>query len=327
MPQPPRSVMQAARVMHGWTQTDLGKAAGLSQWTVSQIESREQPPEPAVVDAIAAALAIPRELMAQPDPSPRILHAFKASLPRTARNLFLASVTMAHAHVSLLARTTLTGVLRDPDGYTHPHDFAERLRRRWLLPAGPINKLLPELEAHGIICIYRDLTAITSNAVLSSSEGGQYLMFLDSSASKTDLAWAIAHELGHLTFVDELSEEPERDADMFAAGFLMPGRDVRDDDTLRPDLDLASAADRWGVRPRVLAQRLRDLKTITDLQFRDLVRQTRTLPEAAGRRSLLATPTLLADSVKGVGGSRSAASRALLTVQDLRKDYLARSGG
>jgi len=318
--------MEAARVLRGLTQADLGEAVGVSQRTISQIEIRASRAEPGLTRTIATALGFPVDLFEQPDPSPRIGHVLRASLPRTARNDFLASVTMANAHANLLLGPHAANILRDPDGYAHPHDFAARLRRRWALPTGPVTRLIPTLEAQGIVCIYRDLTPIRTPALISTTERGQTLLFLDAGATRVELAWGIAHELGHRVFGEEPLKKGENDADAFAAAFLMPGRELLDDDELRVGLDLALAATAWGVRPRALAQRLRELNRITDLQFRALVHDAKALPEVDGRTSLIGVPAALADAVRCMGGSHAAARQAHLTTEELRRDYLARSG-
>lgn len=319
--------MEAARVHRGWRQTDLADAVGVSQSEISQLEDNAaQRSDPDLADAIARALEIPVELFGQPDPAPQISHTLQTSLPRTTRNQMLASITLAHAHVGLLLGPTAAISLRDPDAYAHPHDVAERLRRRWSLPAGPVKRLLPVLEARGVICVYRDLSPLRVLALISTTERGQTLLFLDTSATRVDLAAAIAHELGHRTLNDDSQEASESDADDFAAAFLMPGREVLDDETFGPGMDLGSAATAWGVSPRALARRLRELRQITDLQLRALIREAKGLGADKGRMSLLGAPSTLVDAVRVAGGSHAAASKAFLAVEALRTDYLARSG-
>lgn len=315
--------MEAARVHRGWRQADLAEAAGVSQSVVSQLEDdAAQRSDPDLADALARALEIPVELFGQPDPAPRIGHTLQTSLPRTAVNQMLASITLVHAHVSLLVGPTAVAVFGDSDENAHSTNDAEHLRRRWSMPTGPVKRLLPTLEAQGIICIYRDLSPLRVPALLSTARGGQTLLFLDISATRVELASAIAHELGHRA----LNDATESDADDFAAAFLMPGQEVLDDETLEPGMDLASAATAWGVSPRAVAWRLRELRRITDLQFRALIREAKGLGADEGRRSLLGTPSALVDAVRSAGGSHAAASRAFLSVEQLRRDYLARSG-
>lgn len=315
--------MEAARVYRCWRQADLAEAAGVSQSVVSQLEDdATQRSDPDLADALARALEIPVELFGQPDPAPWIDHTLQTSLPRTAVNRMLASITLVHAHVSLLVGPTAVAVFGDSDENAHSANAAEHLRRRWSMPAGPVKRLLPTLEAQGIVCIFRDLSPLRVPALLSTARGGQTLLFLDISATRVELASAIAHELGHRA----LNDANESDADDFAAAFLMPGREVLDDEMLEPGMDFASEATAWGVSPRALARRLRQLRRITDLQFRAVIREAKDLPPSVGRRSLLGAPSRLVDVVRSAGGSHEAASNAFLTVDQLRSDYLARSG-
>lgn len=194
------------------------------------------------------------------------------------------------------------------------------------MPTGPVQCLLPTLEAHGIVCIYRNLSALRIPALLTTAEHGQTLLFLDSSAPQIKLAGAIVHELGHWALGDQRPTGVESDADAFAAAFLMPGREVINDKTLGPGLDLAQAATIWGVPTRALARRLRELRQITERQLRDLIRDTKELGANEGRKALLGAPSTLVETVRSAGGSHAAASKAFLSVEQLRNDYLARSG-
>lgn len=98
------------------------------------------------------------------------------------------------------------------------------------------------LESLGIVCVYRDLRQLGVSALSSTAEGDRVLMLLHSDAGTLDLAWAVAHELGHLLFTGDPAKDEELHADAFAAAFLMPGREVLGDPKLGPDVDLADAA-------------------------------------------------------------------------------------
>lgn len=327
MPQPPRTVLHATRVSLGWTQSELASAVGVSQSQVSLLESGEplSGSDLITITNIAATFDVAVELLMQPAPDPRVTHSLQASLPRGARNQFLASVTLAHAHVNLLLGSRPHSTVREPDLHSLPRDFAERLRRRWAFPPGPVSGLLRALEAHGIVCIYRDLTPVRTAALASVSASGQSLLFLNTQSTNVELAWAVAHELGHLVFGGEPSKHGERDADAFAAALLMPAHDLLADDSLLGGLPLGDSAANWGVPPRALARRLREIRKVTDLQFRDLVREHNDSADYSGRSSLLGAPAILANAVRGMGGSSPAARRMLLPPQALRGDYLAGS--
>lgn len=208
----------------------------------------------------------------------------------------------------------------------HAHHGRVDQQRLQRVVQRPINKLIPILEAHDIVCGYRDLTPLSTAALASTAASGRTVMLLDTNATRIDLAWAIAHELSHLAVTDVPSKQDETAAEAFAAAFLMPETEILADDALRPVLDLSAVAEAWGVRPRVLAQRLRDLRRVTDAQFRQFVHQASEQAEHPGRRSLLGSPATIADAVSAAGGSHRAAPPALLSTDELRRGYLALPG-
>lgn len=320
MLQPPRTLLEASRILRGLTQSDLAERLSTTQSMVSLLQSGKQRATSATVTNIAAVLEMPEALLRCPSPAPHIGHLIRSSLPRTARNRALAEVTMAHAHVDLLLDPIPAELDATPDG--NPDDLADWLRDRWALQPGPISGMIPLFEEHGIVCVYRDLSALGVAALSSTAEQGRTLMFVDTSASRVELAWSLAHELGHLVASDSPSKESEARADAFAIAFLLPEQDLRADGVVRSAVDVAPS---HGVRPRALVQRLRDLGMVTHAQFRQLVHDATGVPDVEVPVTVLGSPSALANRVRDAGGSRRAASHALLTAEELRRRYLARS--
>ena len=80
----------------------------------------------------------------------------------------------------------------------------------------------------------------------------------------------LAHELGHLVMHEHPTEDMEREADRFAAEFLMPEQDVALE--LYPmSLERAAALKtRWRVSMAALIRRARDLGKLTTWQYKNL---------------------------------------------------------
>ncbi|MFJ4175261.1 ImmA/IrrE family metallo-endopeptidase [Microbacterium sp. NPDC089696] len=230
---------------------------------------------------------------------------------------------MAHAHVDLLLDPAQPDL--DPRSDDNPDDLAQGLRDRWAVPSGPISGMISTLEEHGIVCIYRDLSDLGAATLASTAASGRMLMFIDTAATRLDLVWSLAHELGHLVLAGEPSKEQEARAEAFASAFLLPASDLRADDSPGSSINLGGEASRCGVRPRQLAQRLRDLKMITHVQFRQVIHEAAGIGDEQPNPALLGRPSALADRVRDAGGSRRAALPAFLTADELRQRYLARS--
>lgn len=318
---PPRTLPEATRILRGLTQSELATALGISQSMVSLLEAGKQRASAALVTSLAAALDMPEGLLRRPSPAPYTGHLLRPSLPRATRNAALSEVTMAHAHIDLLLAPSPADLVPAPENLD-PVELAQELRERWDVQPGPISGMIPLLEEHGIVCVYRDLSDLGVPALASTAKSGRTLMFVDIAASRTDIAWSLAHELGHLVMPADPSKQSDMRADRFATAFLLPETDVRADHAFGSTLAYAS---RYGVRPRLLAQRLRDLKLVTHAQFRQLVHDTAEMPRSEAAAALLGSPSALADRVRDLGGSRQAAPLAFLTPEELRRRYLARS--
>lgn len=321
--QPPRTLLEATRILRGVTQSDLAAALGVTQSMVSLLQSGTQRAPAALVTDIAAMLDMPEGLLRRPSPAPHIGHLLRPSLPRMALNMVLAEVTMAHAHVDLL----LDSVPADLDSKPHgdPDELAQELRERWTVASGPISGMISTLEEHGITCVYRHLSDLGVAAISSTAASGRTLMFIDTAASRLEVAWSLAHELGHLVLTSDPSKDQEARADAFASAFLLPESNLRADDSLGSSMSLGAEASRYGVRPRQLALRLRDLKMITQTQFRQLIHEATEIGEEQPKSTMLGRPWALADRAREAGGSRRAAPPAFLTAEELRQRYLARS--
>ncbi len=129
----------------------------------------------------------------------------------------------------LAERAHLTLPLLDPI-VTDPAGAARIARMQWRLRSGPVRNLVGWLESAGCIVIEEDFGTRRVDGLSQWIEG--HPVILVNSTSPTDRKrFTLAHELGHLVLHSEwFTDEPEDEADQFAAEFLMPG------DVIRPEL-------------------------------------------------------------------------------------------
>ncbi|MDP9367734.1 MAG: ImmA/IrrE family metallo-endopeptidase, partial [Chloroflexota bacterium] len=91
------------------------------------------------------------------------------------------------------------------------------------------------------------------------------------------LRFSVAHELGHLVMhapINGMVQQLEREADAFAASFLMPEEGIRRD--IVPPVTLTALAalkPRWRVAISALVRRSRDLRIVSETQYRYLMKQ------------------------------------------------------
>lgn len=271
------SLLEAARIARGFTQSALAQRAGVAQGVISKFESGVLPVD-ARVAALAKELDVPVALVDGTTvraPHTRVFHRKQASLPAKAANKLRADMMLAHVRVGFLlhdAKIPQLSVPRLPleSALDTPSDRARAVRKLWDVPPGPIENMVALLESRGVPCLMWDVTSARVDAIASWPEDAPPLVMLSNHAPGDRLRFTVAHELGHAVMHDLPSSDCEREADEFAAEFLMPRAEIRD--ALRgatlPRLAELKAV--WGTSIAALARRARDVGAITDSAYRSL---------------------------------------------------------
>jgi Zn-dependent peptidase ImmA (M78 family)/transcriptional regulator with XRE-family HTH domain len=156
-----------------------------------------------------------------------------------------------------------------------PEAAARQARRQWGIPPGPAPHLVRLLENHGILIVFSppeaahvdaySFASVRPTVVLNPAKRDYYRQRFD-----------VAHELGHL--IMHAVAEPggravEEQANRFAAEFLMPARDIRDQlpTTMNAAAwrTLARLKERWGTSLQALLYRARRLGTLPEVSYRN----------------------------------------------------------
>ena len=166
----------------------------------------------------------------------------------------------------LLGQVDLDPVLHIPDlpvdEYT-PEQAAREVRRAWNQPIGPIGNLTQLLELAGVVIVLGDFDIGLDG--VSMWAGTWPVMHISRYAPPDRRRFTMAHELSHLVLHrDSYSEDHgERQANRFAAEFLMPGEQIGPH-LQRLTLKTALALKlEWYVAVSALIMRARDLNIIT----------------------------------------------------------------
>jgi len=154
-----------------------------------------------------------------------------------------------------------------------PAQAATETRRYWNMPIGPVANLTSLLESAGVIVVHGDFEMGLDG--VSMWAGPFPVMHLSRHAPADRLRFTMAHELGHLVLHQESYDDSrgEREANEFAAEFLMPA------DQIRPrlkGLDLRKALTlklEWWVAVSALIVRAKDVQAITSEQATRLHKQ------------------------------------------------------
>jgi Zn-dependent peptidase ImmA (M78 family) len=144
------------------------------------------------------------------------------------------------------------------------------VRKTWGLPRGPLDHVIATIEDHGIVCARLRFREERVDA-FSVNFSDHPIAVLASDKDKWDRSrFDAAHELGHIVMHAEAAGVPEaeRQANEFAAAFLMPARDIRDRLPERPDWGrLMELKAEWGTSIASLLMRARTLEVMGERTY------------------------------------------------------------
>ena len=146
--------------------------------------------------------------------------------------------------------------------------IALEVRASWLLPAGPVKNLTATLESVGAVIIQCDFRTRKLDAIGQCVPGFPPIIFVNIDVPGDRLRFTLAHELGHLIMHNLPCVDMEKEADRFAAEFLMPSKDIRPSLSQLSLSKLANLKIYWKVSMAALLYRAKDLKKITERQYR-----------------------------------------------------------
>jgi Zn-dependent peptidase ImmA (M78 family)/DNA-binding Xre family transcriptional regulator len=275
-----------ARKRRQLTKKELAEKSGITAVTLTRLETgKTTDPAPETIAALAASLCYPSDFffgesleeLATDAASFRSLSTMSAAQ----REAALAAGQLAFALTSWIdQRFSLPPAdlpdLRADDAIS----AAEATREHWGIGAKPIPKLIPLLESKGV----RVFTLAERNKnvdAFSCWMNDVPFIFLNTFKSAERSRFDAAHELGHLVMHRHSPSghvNGEREADMFAAAFLMPQDDLISQLPRVYSLQqLVEKKERWGVSVAALARTAFSNGLVSDWHYRDLCRQISTL--------------------------------------------------
>lgn len=290
-----------AREAKGWTQRDLAAKSGLSQAAVSKIEGGATDVFGERLEHLAEVLNCPPALLTRP--ALRVEVANTCLHHRRRHSKLSAAATKRVEGVAHLTRVSVEGIFDgihaqldtdlDPaavlnhangivaaspapsEGFDPRRaDAAARyVRDLWAL-RGPVENLIATLERRGILVLYRSLGSRAQDGVSSWPADAAHppIIVVNEDLSADRLRFTVAHELAHLLLHRIPTEDAEREANRFAAEFLVPAKEIAPALEGLTTADLARLAEmktEWRVSIGVLIQRARDIGVISDRQFRE----------------------------------------------------------
>ncbi|WKZ82059.1 MAG: XRE family transcriptional regulator [Acidimicrobiia bacterium] len=275
--------LELARTAAGILKKDLAAMIQVTPSAVSQFEAGLARPSPITVQRLALALGFPPTFFAHRHAVPEVGSAahFRSlrSTTQRERRMALAHAVLLWDLVQELAKSVEFPDVGIPQfdvgagaGLEVIEEIAAVTRQEWSIAPGPVSNVVRHLEAKGTLVTRLTLDTERVNA-FSCDIGSRPMVVLAADKNNKERSrFDAAHELGHLVMhqdAEPANPDAERQANSFAAAFLMPEGDIRDELPSRYDLPrFIELKGRWGVSIQALLYRCRTLGRVSDSGFR-----------------------------------------------------------
>jgi Zn-dependent peptidase ImmA (M78 family)/DNA-binding XRE family transcriptional regulator len=274
--------LSLARKRRRLTGKGLAELARVSAITVSRLENGENQPDEETIAKLSRALGYPIEFFSDDDPEEIDINAvsFRALSKMSPKE---RDAAIAAGSLGLQLSDWVEGEFRLPEtnfldlSYeTDPEAAARSLRQYWGLGEKPIGNVFGLLEVNGILVFALAENTAAVDA-FSFWRNERPFIFLNNYKTAEHSIYDSVHELGHLVMHrhagtqagKQPSRAAEREANQFAAAFLMPENDVRSRVPRFITVDkIIDAKRRWRVSAMAMAYRLHALGLLSDWQYK-----------------------------------------------------------
>ena len=265
------AMIALAREARGFSQTRLAELAGLSQAHVSKVEAGIVPASDKLLSAIAVALRMPERFFFQTDPvlgagTSEFFHRKRQAVPMKALTRIHAQINILRIHVVRLLRGVDFPACRIPsldiDDLGSPREAAVAVRAALDVAAGPIPNIARVVEDAGGLVVPVAFGSEGVDAISRWVPGLPPLFFINNTAPVDRYRMSLAHELAHMVLHRVPEANMEAQANEFAAEFLMPAAEIRNE-LYGLTLDRAARLKlHWRVSMGAILKRATDLECI-----------------------------------------------------------------
>jgi Zn-dependent peptidase ImmA (M78 family)/DNA-binding XRE family transcriptional regulator len=267
--------LRLARELRGYSRQELGRRIDVSGAAISQFELGDARPTTKTLAELATALEFPVRFLGKDSREDGL--GFPAFF-RSLRSTSVKDRRRARAFVELVRQFAL-GLARHldfperdipslpasaSDGREDVETIAGDVRRAWSLPSNePIKNMVALVERHGVIAARVSFETAKLDAFSVPYDDFPVLILCSDKGKRDRSRFDVAHELGHLVMHGPeraATKETERQADQFAAAFLMPAEEIRDELPSKADWNhLLALKKKWGTSIASLLYRARAL--------------------------------------------------------------------
>ena len=274
-----------ARESRGLSQTDLSGKLNTTQGFISRVETDMKSMSKDTLERLCKILKYPIDFFYQEGEAflPMSLNYRKRDhVNAKALMPFEANCNLYRLNIETLSQKIKLPALNVPEldvkKIGSEEQVAKQLRKYWKIPKGQIENLTELLEANGIIVISFDFGTerVDSRTILTKDKHPIIVVNKNHLADRQ--RFSLAHELGHLVMHSHTLPSHDRDisheANMFAAGFLLPESEVRKDFEKGVTIPLlGELKKKWKVSMIALLYRAFDLGFLTENQKKYMLAQ------------------------------------------------------
>lgn len=272
-----------ARESRGLTHLEVAEKLNISKATAWRLENDVYGISPEIITGLSKVLNYPESFFFQKGEVLPLGLSYRKRDVVAAKLLsqIEANINIYRLNIELLLTTIKQEDFKlpvlDVVKYGSPQECAKQLRKVWKVEKGTINNLSEVLESKGIMLISFDFG--------TERVDGRFIMALDKfpviitnkSLFGDRQRFTLAYQLGHLVMHLSTSPAYDRDlsheANLFAAEFLMPEKDIKTDLQELSLPKLGELKRKWKVSMQALLYRASDLQLLTDNQKHYLLKQ------------------------------------------------------
>jgi Zn-dependent peptidase ImmA (M78 family)/DNA-binding XRE family transcriptional regulator len=263
-----------ARESRGLTQKELAKRLNITQGALSRIEGGLLGIDDSTFKRMSTVLSYPSSFFVQKRPIFGVglveaFHRKRQGISIRTMDKVYSLIDIRTNEISRILRGVDIGEVDFPcfnlDDYDgSAAEIARLVRAKWRMPHGPVSHVTSIIErARGIIIPFNFETN-RIDAISHWPPGLPPLFFVNKYVPADRMRFTLCHELGHIIMHQKLpTPDAEKEANTFAAEFLMPERDVRSYLTDLSIEKLASLKPYWKVAMSALLKRAVDLNIIS----------------------------------------------------------------
>jgi Zn-dependent peptidase ImmA (M78 family)/transcriptional regulator with XRE-family HTH domain len=255
-----------ARRAKGFSQKDLADSINMSPAYVWKMETESRILPDEILNRLSSVLDCPSGFFFEdwtiyPVRAPH--YRKRAALSAQTREMVEAIANIQRMHVHKLLRgielktNYLPMELDDFDG--SPQKIAQATRQHWRLPSGPVKNIMSIIEGAGIIVIKSDFGTRLLDGFTISDNFNPPVIYINKDLPGDRQRFTLAHEVAHLIMHSYMTENMEKEADIFAAEFLMPEVEIKPDLISLTLQKLATLKKKWLVSMGALLYRAKDL--------------------------------------------------------------------